>query len=413
MQCSHLAEVNAKDMTLHLLDHFVPRGLDAQRDYMRDFISGHYLWFKTISETYLKCLGIDAVVYAKKLSEPGYPWDLLAIVLFSRMWRLHCCVLFEDYLFISREDEDAEQCQIRLMCIGDNKFCLVDDLRSDRSWNNLIIRTAVRNIDAENNRASNNDGSDSESSHSPADNTDEDADFDIGAVEYSTNDSSERDLSLSDLSSVDSERHQDEGYASSQQSGDETEEIDYGDNLHETGTNGNVLSHADEVETEKNDGQTDVISEEAFAADVVTNPVDKNTSTIVKEDVPETKETEAADGGTKGKNAETKLTAPVDAGTQGTEHVHERKETEAADGGTKGKNAETNVTAPVDAGTQGTEHVHESKETEAADGGTKGKNAETNVTAPVDGGTKGKKSVPETNVTAPVDGGTKGKKPVS
>ena len=430
MQCSHLTEVNAKDMTLHLLDHFVPRGLDEQRDNMRDFINGHYSWFKSISETYLKCLGLDAVTYAKCLAEPGYPWDLLAIVLFSRMWRLHCCVLFEDYLFISREDENAELCQIRLLCIGTNKFCLVDDLRVDRSWNNLIIRTAVRNIDAEDNRASNNDGSDSESSHSPADNTDEDADFDIGAVEYSTNDSSEGDLSLSDLSSVHSERHQDEGYASSQQSGDETEEIDYGDNLHETGTNGNVISNADEVETENNDGQTEVISEEAFAADVGTNPVEKNTSTIVKEDVPETKETEAADGGTNGTNqdpatsktatddsgtkektavAGTKETAPVDGGTQGTEPVPETKLTAPVDGGTKGTEPvpETKLTAPVDGGTKGKKLVPvdggtKGKKSVPVDGGTKGKKS-----VPVDGGTKGKKSVPETKLTAPVVGGTK------
>ena len=306
MQCSHLAEVNANDMTLHLLDHFVPRGLDAQRKYMRDFISGHYLWFKTISETYLKCLGIDAVVYANKLSEPGYPWDLLAIVLFSRMWRIHCCVLFEDYLFISREDEDAEKCPIRLMCIGDNKFCLVDDLRSDRSWNNLIIRTAVRNTGtAEDTAADNNEGGDSEVSASPVDNTDLDSNFDIGAVYYTSDDSSEQDGSSSDSSSGDSEGNGDEGYSSSQQSGDETEEIDNDATLEETGTNGNVLS-----ETEQNTGQEHSETNETA--------VDGCTKQKTGEDTVGTNAT-PVDGGTKQKTGEESVgtnATPVDGGTK-------------------------------------------------------------------------------------------------
>ena len=292
-------------MTLHLLDHFVPRGLDEQRDNMRDFINGHYSWFKSISETYLKCLGLDAVTYAKCLAEPGYPWDLLAIVLFSRMWRLHCCVLFEDYLFISREDENAELCQIRLLCIGTNKFCLVDDLRVDRSWNNLIIRTAVRNTDAEDNRESNNDGSDSESSHSPADNTDEDADFDIEAVEYSSNDSSEGDLSLSDLSSVHSEGHQDEGYASSQQSGDETELIDYDATFEDTGTNGNVASEAEQLDR-------------------------------VNQDIVDTgneKDDHAVDGGTKQETGQEHHETKVTAG-DGSTKQHEHHETNVMAGNT-------------------------------------------------------------------------------
>ena len=75
-------------------------------------------WLQKISANILDKKKLRLEDYLNGLISDSAPFDEIGILIFSRMFHIHMCVLMKGYFWTTNDNEDMEQCDITLVYRG-------------------------------------------------------------------------------------------------------------------------------------------------------------------------------------------------------------------------------------------------------------------------------------------------------
>ncbi|MCG8621337.1 MAG: hypothetical protein MJE68_04945 [Proteobacteria bacterium] len=119
----------SKERTLHILSHYIEGDLqlDDIRKEIARFAEDNCDWIEAVGKPSLDAFGCKTVNdYIDALLEGTVVLDQLAVLLFARVYKIHCVIILNGRFWSTRSDFNHNECQIKLAFTGDYKeFCAV------------------------------------------------------------------------------------------------------------------------------------------------------------------------------------------------------------------------------------------------------------------------------------------------
>ena len=121
-QCDQLADVSIGERTLHNLCHHCGANSDNVRKHLASFIPSHSAWICHVGNDYFMRRKIEPMQYLQELIREDFQYDLLAILIFARMYHIHVRILSSKGCWVTNGRNLGCSHEIVLVYIGSMTF---------------------------------------------------------------------------------------------------------------------------------------------------------------------------------------------------------------------------------------------------------------------------------------------------
>ena len=111
-----------RNQIAHIFTHFTKHSMAQQQVPLKAFVLGHRDWIESVGGELLCRKGRTVDEYISDLIKPGFKFDELALLIFTRMHHKHIFLLMEGRFWTSCMDNDVTRCDLKFGFIGNLLF---------------------------------------------------------------------------------------------------------------------------------------------------------------------------------------------------------------------------------------------------------------------------------------------------